>query len=152
MTSAFQPTKHLFSKINEAILDPNSHHIQLAATYVCEIVKSVKEFTTGLEERGEPDFHIYHIYEDLEKFLQCLIVYFQNGSEIRIPRIYAGAVERVAQGHVEEINTIVENYDIDGEIRIPRIYVYVFARVAQGHVEELKTIAENYDKVYSQLG
>ena len=75
LASAFQPTKHLFSKINEAIIYPNSPHIQLAETHVYEIVKSVENFMAGLEDRGEPDFHIYHIYNNLDKCLRCLIAY-----------------------------------------------------------------------------
>ena len=148
LVNIFDPTKHLFSTINEAIVNPNFPHTELAETYVYEIVKCVNEFITGLEDRGEPDFHIYHIYEELEKFLNCLIAYFQNGRDIRIPKKYAYAFALIEQGHVEELKTIVKNYDISSDIHIPMKYVCVFALIAQGHVKELKAIAENYDQMY----
>lgn len=150
LANIFDPTEHLFSKINEAIVNPNSPYTELAETHVYEIGKCVNEFITGLEDRGEPDVHIYHIYEELEKFLKSLMAYFQNGNDIRIPKKYAYAFARIEQGRVEELKTIVENYDISSDIRIPMKYVGVFALIAQGHVKELKAIAENYDQMYSQ--
>ena len=111
LTSAFQSTKHLFLKINDAIIYPNSPHIQLAETHVYEILKSVEEFRAGLKERGEPDYHIYNIYDDLENALLCLIAYFHTNSGIHIPRKYACVFTEIAQRHVEGLRTIAENYD-----------------------------------------
>ena len=111
LASALQPTEHLFLEINEAIINPNSPHDQLPETHVYEIAKFVEKFMAGLEDRGEPDFHICHIYNDLDKFLQCLIVYFRNHSGIHISREYALVFSAIAQGHIEQLKTVAEDYD-----------------------------------------
>ena len=111
LTNIFEPTKHLFSKINEAIVNPNSPHTQLAKTHVDEIVKCVNEFITGLEDRGEPDVHIYHIYEELDKFLKGLTAYFHEDSVINISTEHVLLFSVISQGHVENLKKIAEDYD-----------------------------------------
>lgn len=111
LANIFDPIKHLFSKINEAIVNPNSPHTQLAETHVHEIVKCVNEFITDLEERGEPDVHIHHIYEELEKFLKSLIAYFHEDGVINIPTEYVFLFSVISQRHVEQLKKIAEDYD-----------------------------------------
>ena len=84
LSTAFGFITYPFEKIFDAIFSENSPHVLLVDAHVDQILRSVDEFKTGLEEREEPDDNISDIYENLDYSLQHIKAYFHKKEETHL--------------------------------------------------------------------
>ena len=112
LSNAFGFVTYPFAKIFDAIFSENSPHTLLVTAHVDQILRSVEEFKTGLEERGEPDDNISDIYENLDYSLQHIKSYFHNekGTYLRNKKdVYIFAY--FARRQVRELEYIAQEKD-----------------------------------------
>ena len=84
LSSAFGFITYPFEKIFDAIFSENSPHALLVEAHVDQILSSVNEFKTGLEEREEPYDNISDIYENLDYSLQHIKAYFHEKEDTHL--------------------------------------------------------------------
>ena len=84
LSSAFGFITYPFEKIFDAIFSENSPHALLVDAHVEQILRSVNEFKSGLEEREEPYDNISDIYENLDYSLRHIKAYFHEVKETHL--------------------------------------------------------------------
>lgn len=111
LSSAFGFITYPFEKIFDAIFSKNSSHVLLVDAYVDQILSSVDEFKTGLEERGEPDDNISDIYENLDYSLQHIKAYFHNEKETHLQKKDVYIFAYFARRQARELEYIAREKD-----------------------------------------
>lgn len=112
LSNAFGFVTYFFEKIFDAIFSENSPHALLVDAHVEQILRSVDEFKTGLEEREEPYDNISDIYENLDYSLQHIKAYFHNGEKTHLHNkkdVYIFAY--FARRQVRELEYIAQEKD-----------------------------------------
>ena len=112
LSSAFGFITYPFEKIFDAIFSENSPHALLVDAHVEQILRSVDEFKSGLEEREEPYDNISDIYENLDYSLRHIKAYFHEVKETHLHNkkdVYIFAY--FARRQVRELEYIAQEKD-----------------------------------------
>ena len=112
LSSAFGFITYPFEKIFDAIFSENSPHALLVDAHVEQILRSVNEFKSGLEEREEPYDNISDIYENLDYSLRHIKAYFHEVKETHLHNkkdVYIFAY--FARRQVRELEYIAQEKD-----------------------------------------
>ena len=84
LSNAFGFVTYPFEKIFDAIFSKDAPPVLLVDAHVDQILRSVDEFKSGLEERGEPDDNISDIYQSLDYSLQHIKAYFHKDEKTHL--------------------------------------------------------------------
>ncbi|MDE0087357.1 MAG: hypothetical protein OXU23_16665 [Candidatus Poribacteria bacterium] len=111
LTDAFRHTSHLFQKVLEATISPDSPHVELVGVHIDQILKSVEAFKTELKERDEPDDNFAYRYENLDYALRNIKTYFHTPQGTHIHREDTYILADFAQRQVEILEEIAQEID-----------------------------------------
>ena len=112
LADAFQPITYAFEKMFEAILNPDSPHVELVGSRVDQILTSVNTFIAGLKERDESDEDLEeYSYKKIDYALQNIKACFHAPQKTHIHREDTYIFADFAHRQVQELEKIAQEID-----------------------------------------
>ena len=111
LADTFTLCTYWFEKVFNEIHSTYSGHAPFAVNCIDNILKSINEFKDGLEERGEPDDHIFDVYENLDYALQHLKAHFEPTIQTHINEKDVYIFAYFAREHVQSLKEMAVDID-----------------------------------------